>query len=164
MWHPIERWQAIFQLCSDGYFPTLGLRLLRGRLLTEVEVNDARRVAVINETLATKYFPKEDPIGQRVELKMLETMREYGLECLAAAGEEAVIRDRHAAWCLALAERAGPALVGTGQMRWYDRLETELDNLRAALGWALDRQDAETAMRIAGAIERFWSSSASSPM
>jgi predicted permease len=71
-----ERWQAIFQLCSDGYFPTLGLRLLRGRLLTEVEVNDARRVAVINETLATKYFPKEDPIGQRVELKMLETMRE----------------------------------------------------------------------------------------
>ena len=71
-----ERWQAIFQLCGDGYFPTLGLRLRRGRLLTEVEVDDARKVAVINETLATKYFPKEDPIGQRIELKMLETLPE----------------------------------------------------------------------------------------
>ncbi len=71
-----ERWQAIFQLCGDGYFPTLGLHLRRGRLLTEVEVNDARKVAVINETLATKYFPKEDPIGQRIELKMLETLPE----------------------------------------------------------------------------------------
>lgn len=71
-----ERWEAIFQLCSEGYFPTLGLRLQRGRLLTEVEVNDARKVAVVNETLVTKYFPNEDPIGQRVELKMLATMRE----------------------------------------------------------------------------------------
>jgi putative ABC transport system permease protein len=69
-----ERWQAIFQLCGDGYFPTLGLRLVRGRLLTEVEVNDARKVAVVNETLVTKYFPQEDPIGQRVEIKMLETL------------------------------------------------------------------------------------------
>jgi putative ABC transport system permease protein len=38
-----ERWQAVFQLCSEGYFPTLGLRLARGRLLSEVEVSDARK-------------------------------------------------------------------------------------------------------------------------
>jgi predicted permease len=71
-----ERWEAIFQLCSEGYFPTLGLQLQRGRLLTDVEVNDARKVAVVNQTLVTKYFPDEDPIGQRVKLNMLETFPE----------------------------------------------------------------------------------------
>jgi predicted permease len=71
-----ERWEAIFQLVSEGYFPTLGLRVQRGRLLTEVEVNDARKLAVVNETLVTKYFPNEDPIGQSIKLKMLETFPE----------------------------------------------------------------------------------------
>lgn len=61
-----EKWETIFQLCSEGYFPTLGLRLVRGRLLTEVEVNDARRVAVINQTLANRYFGSDDPIGRRI--------------------------------------------------------------------------------------------------
>ena len=46
-----EKWDAIFQLCSEGYFPTLRLRLLRGRMLTEVDVDGARRVAVVNQTL-----------------------------------------------------------------------------------------------------------------
>lgn len=68
-----ERWDAIFQLCSEGYFKTLGLRTLRGRVLSETDVSSARRVAVINQTLATKYFGTEDPIGREVKLKMLET-------------------------------------------------------------------------------------------
>jgi len=68
-----EAWQAIFQLVSEGYFRTLGIRQLRGRTLSEVEVNDARKVAVINETLARKYFGQEDPIGRSLTLKMLAT-------------------------------------------------------------------------------------------
>ena len=66
-----ERWDAIFQLCSEGYQPTLGLRLLRGRFLSEVEVNAARRVAVVNQTFVNKHFGPEDPIGQQVRLKEL---------------------------------------------------------------------------------------------
>jgi len=69
-----ERWDAIFQLSSEGYIPTLQLRMLRGRPLTEVEVNDGRKVAVINQTLVGKFFGQEDPIGQRIKLKMLETL------------------------------------------------------------------------------------------
>ncbi len=69
-----EKWRGIFQLCSEGYFPTLGLRLLRGRPLSEVEVNDARKVAVVNQTLVQKFFGQEDPIGQRIKLTFLETM------------------------------------------------------------------------------------------
>jgi len=68
-----EKWKAIFQLCSEGYFPTLGIRLLRGRPLSEAEVNDARKVAVVNQTLVKKFFGQEDPIGRRIKLTMLET-------------------------------------------------------------------------------------------
>ena len=68
-----EKWNAIFQLCGEGYFPTLGIRLLRGRPLSEAEVNDARKVAIVNQTLVKKFFGQDDPIGQRIKLTMLET-------------------------------------------------------------------------------------------
>ena len=77
---PTERWDAIFQLCSEGYQPTLGLRLARGRFLSEVEVNAARRVAVVNQTFVDKYFGPEDPLGQQVRLKFLETMPNGAVE------------------------------------------------------------------------------------
>jgi putative ABC transport system permease protein len=69
-----ERWDAIFQLCSEGYLPTLKLRLLRGRFLTEAEVDDARKVAVVNQTLAERYFGTDDPIGQMLQVKLLATL------------------------------------------------------------------------------------------
>ena len=65
---------TLFQLCSAGYFRTLELRLLRGRLLSEEDVNDARKVAVVNETLARHYFGPEDPIGRQMKLNLLQTM------------------------------------------------------------------------------------------
>jgi putative ABC transport system permease protein len=68
-----ERWNAIFQLASEGYFQTLGLKLQRGRPLSAADVNGARRVAVVNQTLVTRYFGKDDPIGQRIKFKLLET-------------------------------------------------------------------------------------------
>lgn len=75
-----ERWNAIFQLCSEGYFPTLGLRILRGRLLSEVEVNDARLVAVVNQTLVNRYFGQQDPIGRRIRINMLATLPNWRVE------------------------------------------------------------------------------------
>jgi putative ABC transport system permease protein len=75
-----EKRRAIFQLCSERYFPTLGLKLLRGRTLSEVEVNDARKVAVVNETLARQFFGDHDPIGGQVGLKMLESMPQGRVE------------------------------------------------------------------------------------
>jgi putative ABC transport system permease protein len=68
-----ERWNAIFQLASDGYFQTLGLRLQRGRPLSEADVNGARRVAVVNQTLVNRYFGNEDPMGRQIKFKLLET-------------------------------------------------------------------------------------------
>src|SRR5205807_1201731 len=71
-----ETWRSIFQLCSEGYFPTLGLRLTRGRLLTETDVEAARHVIVVNQTLARDFFGKEDPIGKSIKFNLLDTIPE----------------------------------------------------------------------------------------
>jgi predicted ATPase/DNA-binding SARP family transcriptional activator len=87
---------------------------------------------------------------------MLETIREYGLDELSAHGEEDAAKDAHAHWFLALAERATPALTGPDQVAWFDRLEIDLDNIRAALEWTLDQPKAEHALKLASALRRFW--------
>ncbi len=68
-----EKWRAIYQLCSEGYFPTLGLKLVRGRVLTAGDVDGARKVTVVNQTLVRKFFGAEDPIGRSIVLKDLAT-------------------------------------------------------------------------------------------
>src|SRR6185295_16733816 len=64
---------------------------------------------------------------------MLETIREYGLEQLDERGELGELQERHADYYLALVERAEPELRGRDQALWLEQLNTELDNLRAAL-------------------------------
>lgn len=100
--------------------------------------------------------PEEEP-----RFTMLETVREYGLECLArepsGPGESAATLRRHAAYYLGLAEEAEPHLTGAGQAPWLARLAREHDNLRAALEWSLGAEgDVGTALRLAAAIWRFW--------
>jgi putative ABC transport system permease protein len=68
-----EKWDALFQLCSEGYFPVLRIQFKDGRTFTEAEVNEARKLAVVNETFVQKYMARENPIGQRVRLAQLET-------------------------------------------------------------------------------------------
>jgi predicted ATPase/DNA-binding SARP family transcriptional activator len=87
--------------------------------------------------------------------QMLETIREYAAERLAASGEADELARRHAADVLALAQRAEPELQGAEQALWLARLEDEHANVRAALDWALEH-DPETALRIAGAVWRWW--------
>lgn len=94
-------------------------------------------------------------------LIVLETLREYGLEQLDGPGgypdEAETLRRRHARYFLALAEAADAGLGGPNGVAWAMRLEEELDNLRAALRWSLAHGQREVALRLAGALWRFWS-------
>jgi non-specific serine/threonine protein kinase len=86
---------------------------------------------------------------------MLETIREFGLEQLAASGEEEAIRAAHATWCLALVELTESELWGPGQTVWLARLKREFDNVRATLRWAEGRGDDELILRLAGLLGIF---------
>ncbi|AWS47453.1 BTAD domain-containing putative transcriptional regulator [Streptosporangium sp. 'caverna'] len=88
--------------------------------------------------------------------RMLETIREFGLERLAESGRIADVRAAHAAYFLELAETAEPYLRGSEQLIWMRRLEADGDNLLAALRFAADTGDAATAVRLAAALTQFW--------
>ncbi len=100
--------------------------------------------------------PVEDEKASEPRFIMLETVRELGAELLVTTNEEAATRRRHAEWVLALAERAEPEMVGPDQDAWFDRLEIDLDNTRAALTWAIETRDSAIAQRLVGALWRFW--------
>jgi non-specific serine/threonine protein kinase len=94
---------------------------------------------------------------RRTRYRLLETVREYAAEQLAAAGEAAAIANRHRDWCLSLTERALPQLTGRDQVAWYRRLAVELDNCRAARTWMRANPDGGALeLRLAAALGRYW--------
>jgi len=99
---------------------------------------------------------QEEGPGAEPRFVMLETIREYGLECLKAAGEWETVRRAHLAYFLELAEQAEAELTGPRQSLWLDRLEAEHDNLRAALSCGEEYGDVETGLRLGAALWRFW--------
>ncbi|MDP9178510.1 MAG: protein kinase [Gemmatimonadota bacterium] len=89
--------------------------------------------------------------------RMLETIREFGMEYLGRSDEEALMRDRHSDWFVAFAEKVEPRLTGLEQAVWLARLEREHDNLRAAFDWSESHPDRVwTAIRLGRALWRFW--------
>ena len=99
----------------------------------------------------------EQPNGEPRFL-MLETIREYALERLNASGEAEAIERQHATFFLAMAEEAEPKMRSGEQSAWIARLQAEHDNLRAALGFTLEHEEAEIGLRLAGALFPFWRS------
>ena len=106
------------------------------------------------ESLVDKSLLRPTDAGQH--LYMLETIREYALEQLAAHGEAAPWRRRHALYYVDLAETASPEVAGPAQATWLVWFEREHDNFRAALEWALDQEDGTFALRLTGTLWRFW--------
>ena len=66
-----EKWNAMFQLVSEGYFPVLKIQFVDGRSFTEAEVTGARKLAVVNQTFVKKYLGSENPIGRQVRIAQL---------------------------------------------------------------------------------------------
>ncbi|MEP7358979.1 MAG: LuxR C-terminal-related transcriptional regulator, partial [Anaerolineales bacterium] len=103
--------------------------------------------------LVDKSLVRANPNG-RYELH--ELARQYAAEKLQAAGDAETAARRHLAYCVGLAERAAPELIGPHQAVWLVRLEAEHDNLRAALAWSQAAAETEMGLRLAGAVWRFW--------
>ena len=87
---------------------------------------------------------------------MLETIREYALERLAASGEEYATRRAHAAYCLVLAEEGNPELSPAQRSAWLARCDLEIDNYRSALDWLVQAREVDWALRVSMALFRFW--------
>jgi predicted ATPase/class 3 adenylate cyclase/Tfp pilus assembly protein PilF len=87
---------------------------------------------------------------------MLETIREFASELLDQRADAGVLRDRHAAFYVALGERARPELRARGARDWLDRLDAEHANVRASLEHMLESGDADGALRLSGAIWMYW--------
>ena len=94
--------------------------------------------------------------GDKPRYLMLETVREFARERLDASGEGPVARAAHATWVRGLAEENSARFFGSGYEQVVDRLETERDNVRAALAWAEAAGEADLVLQLAGNLGSYW--------
>ncbi|MFJ9390439.1 ATP-binding protein [Nocardioides sp. NPDC101246] len=94
--------------------------------------------------------------GQQVRFRMLESIRLYGEQRLAASGDLERIRELHLQHFLVVAERCGAEWIGPDQVAWLERLRNDHPNIRTALQFCVDRTDEEHACRIISSLEGFW--------
>jgi predicted ATPase len=121
--------QALF--VQLGVF-TGGWTLAAAEAVCRVDGGD---VATTIEALVAHSLVRASDTGGARRFTMLETVRAYALELLVASGKEHAQQERHAEWCLALAEEAEPKLRSGEQIAWLARLDQDYDNFQAALTW-----------------------------
>lgn len=117
----------------------------------------AGRVLDLVSSLVTKSLVVAETTGRsQARYRLLETIRDYALRKLDEVGETEQIRDRHLDFYLVRAEEAMPKQFEAYQQLWLNWLESEHDNLRAALTWALESKQIELGLRLANALTLFW--------
>lgn len=120
-----------------------------GELLPEYEILDLLTRLVDHSLVIAD---EDDQIRYRV----LETVRQYGLNKLVEAAESDEARVRHAEYFAAMADTVEASLLGDDYRRAVKQVNTELDNFRAAMTWALEHGKAELALQTAAGLGRFW--------
>jgi predicted ATPase/DNA-binding SARP family transcriptional activator/Tfp pilus assembly protein PilF len=124
-----------------------------------LEGDEERALEIIERLIEASLVSAEEgsPVDEgETRYHLLETVRQYAAQRLAALDATAELRRSHAAWCRSLSEEAAPELSGSRQASWYRRLEVEHDNLRAALNWFAETGDAPQLLQLAIALTRFW--------
>jgi excisionase family DNA binding protein len=110
----------------------------------------------LSALVASSLVRQEGSSDDAPRFQMLETLREFGREQLAAAGEEVDGRERHARYFLALVERWSPDPVLPGEPRRMAAIGPDYDNIRLALAWFEERDDADGLLRLAGSLFELW--------
>jgi predicted ATPase/DNA-binding SARP family transcriptional activator len=122
---------------------------------TNEDVGEEDVLELLSRLVDKSLVVAEVRAGEVRRYRLLEPVRQYAGERLEESGETEDFSGRHAGFFLALAEEAEPELAGAQQQEWAERLETDHDNMRAALSWSLEKEP-ETAFRLAMALARFW--------
>src|SRR5215210_4343764 len=108
------------------------------------------------ESLVDKSLLREEAAGGEPRFVMLETVHEYAREKLEESGEAEELRRLHARYFFSLVERENGTFKGGGRPEWFQLLEDEQDNFRAALAWTLESDEVEFGLRLAAALQPFW--------
>ena len=116
-------------------------------------VCDGDVIELTNSLVKKSLIVMHQEMGREMRYRFHETIRQYAHEQLVEAGEVEAMRKRHRDWFLVWVETAGPR---DTNVAWLNLMESEHDNLRAALGWSQATQDFEIAARIAFALTDFW--------
>jgi predicted ATPase/DNA-binding SARP family transcriptional activator len=132
---------AAEQVCADALLPPASVLTVLSGLVDKSILTATENV---------------EPAGSALRYRMLETVRAYGLERLAEAGEQERLRDAFTAYYLNLAETTDPRLRASGQGRWLRELTAEQDNMHAAVRSAITAGDADTALRFVLALAWYW--------
>ena len=101
--------------------------------------------------------------GGALRYRFLDLLREYAVERLAESGEAPALRDRHLDWCVDLARCVRLGANGPQQPIWLDRVDAEMDNVRAALAWSLEGGRASDGLLLAGSLNCYWGIRGSRP-
>ena len=143
-----------------------GQRELHGALAVFADggaLDDARAIADAGrkflpdlEALVAWSLVRSEITDGEVRLSMLETVREHAVDRLHSEGRLDELRRRHAERFLDLALTAESELAGPNQAAWFERLELEFDNIRAALDWCFSHDRVEDGLRAIAALSRFW--------
>jgi hypothetical protein len=133
-------------VCAGGFDLAAAESIGVGGMIGALDVDDLV-CRLVDKSLLVAH-----DLGERTRYRMLETIREYSFEQLAASGEAELVRTRHADYYSGFARRAGAGLKGPEERRWLERIEEELDNLRAAVTWALDSRQPAPALTCVSAL------------
>ena len=117
---------------------------------------DAGRVLAALDGLVDKSIVSAVRARTAMRYRLLDSVREYGAEELRRFGDEAALRIRHRDYYAALCEQAWRHWARAEQRAWFDRLDTEHDNLRAALDWCVENDEPETGATMAANMWLYW--------
>lgn len=120
------------------------------------ELGRSRILDLLSALVTKSLVVAETLVRSEARYRLLATMRDYAREKLDVADEAAHLRDRHLDLFVRRAEQAAPRLIGPYQQAWFNWLEAEHDNVRAALAWAAAHKRIEEGLRIAAALYQFW--------
>jgi predicted ATPase len=129
-----------------------GFDLAAVEAITPDATLEATEVVDVLDRLVDKSLVALDLSSGPTRYRLLESIRDYAFERLEESDETSALAARHASYFAVVSEQAGPGLRGPDEGAWCERVEVELENLRLALTWAIETEEADLALRLVAGL------------